>query len=70
MIGRRHRPLGGRRVGNWVEHACKLGLEGIASKRVGMPYRPEAIKELVEDQKPKASAMMRIQKAFERERMR
>jgi hypothetical protein len=32
--------------GRIFEHACKLGLEGIVSKRIDMPYRPGSIQEL------------------------
>jgi len=51
------------------EHACKLGLEGIVSKRVDLPYRPGPSKCWLKIKNPKHPAMMRIQEAFERERM-
>ena len=32
------------------EHACKLGLEGIVSKRIDLPYKAGPSKNLAEDQ--------------------
>jgi ATP-dependent DNA ligase len=51
------------------EHACKLRLEGIVSKRLDMPYRPGPSKSWLKIKNPKHPAMMRIQEAFARERM-
>jgi len=57
----------GRRI---FEHACKLGLEGIVSKRIDLSYRPGPSKSWLKIKNPKHPAMMRIREAFERERMR
>jgi len=57
----------GRRI---FKHAGKLGLEGIVSKRVDMPYRSGPSKSWLKIKNPKHPAMMRIQEAFEHERMR
>ena len=48
------------------EHACKLGLEGIVSKRVDMPYRLGPSKSWLKIKNPKHPAMMRVKEAFER----
>ena len=55
--------------GRIFEHACKLGLEGIVSKRLDMAYRPGPSKSWLKIKNPKHPAMMRIKEAFERERI-
>lgn len=42
-------------------HACKLGLEGIVSKRVDMPYRSGRSKSWIKVKNPNSAAMLRIQ---------
>jgi bifunctional non-homologous end joining protein LigD len=42
------------------KHACKLGLEGIVSKRRDLPYRPGPSKSLVKIKNPKSPAMLRV----------
>ena len=42
------------------EHACKLGLEGIVSKRLSSPYRSGKAKCWIKVKNPKAPAMLRI----------
>ena len=42
-------------------HACKLGLEGIVSKRLNSPYRSGKVKYWLKTKNPKAAAMLRIQ---------
>jgi len=41
------------------EHACKLGCEGIVSKRLGSPYRPGRSPHWVKVKNPKAPAVKR-----------
>jgi ATP-dependent DNA ligase len=41
------------------EHACKLGCEGIVSKRLGSPYRSGRSKHWVKVKNPKAPAKLR-----------
>ena len=43
------------------EHACKLGLEGIVSKRLTAPYRSGKVKTWLKTKNPKAAAMLRVQ---------
>ncbi len=43
------------------EHACKLGLEGIVSKRVNAAYRSGKVKTWLETKNPKAAAWLRVQ---------
>ena len=43
------------------EHACKLGLEGIVSKRLNSPYRSGKVKHWLKTKNPKAAAVLRIQ---------
>ena len=45
------------------EHACKLGLEGIVSKRLNSPYRSGKVKYWLKTKNPKAAAMLRVQEA-------
>ena len=42
-------------------HACKLGLEGIVSKRLNSPYRSGKVKSGLKVKNPKAAAVLRIQ---------
>ena len=42
-------------------HACKLGLEGIVSKRRDFPYRSGRCKAWVKVKNPSSPAMMRIE---------
>jgi bifunctional non-homologous end joining protein LigD len=41
-------------------HACKLGLEGIVSKRRDMPYRSGPSKSWLKIKNPKSPAMLRV----------
>ncbi|MGA8699241.1 MAG: hypothetical protein WB689_36520 [Xanthobacteraceae bacterium] len=41
------------------EHACKLGCEGIVSRRLGSPYRSGRVSHWVKVKNPKAPAVMR-----------
>ena len=43
------------------EHAGKLGLEGIVSKRINAPYRSGKVKTWLKTKNPKAAAMLRVQ---------
>jgi bifunctional non-homologous end joining protein LigD len=43
------------------EHACKLGLEGIVSKRIDAPYRSGRVKTWVKVKNQKAPAALRIE---------
>jgi ATP-dependent DNA ligase len=47
-----HLPLG--------SFACKLGLEGIVSKRLTAPYKSGPCKSWIEVRNPKSSAYLRI----------
>ena len=49
-------------------HACKLGLEGIVSKRIDMKYLPGPSKSWVKLKNKKHPAILRIKEAFELER--
>jgi len=42
------------------KHACKLGLEGIVSKRRDLPYRPGPSKCWLKIKNPKSPAMLRF----------
>src|SRR5215212_3768041 len=42
------------------KHACKLGLEGIVSKRGDLPYRPGPSKSWLKTKNPKSPAMLRV----------
>jgi bifunctional non-homologous end joining protein LigD len=42
-----------------VCHACKLGLEGIVSKRLGSPYRSGRSRHWVKSKNPTAPAVKR-----------
>jgi bifunctional non-homologous end joining protein LigD len=44
-----------------VQHACKLGLEGIVSKRRDMPYRSGRAKCWIKVKNPSSPAMLRVQ---------
>ena len=53
-------------VGDGVEifeHACKLGLEGIVSKRIDASYRSGKVKTWLKTKNPKAAAMLRVHEA-------
>src|SRR4051812_42604217 len=52
------------------EHACKLGLEGIVSKRVDLPYRPGPSKSWLKVKNKAHPAMLRVKQAFDLERQR
>jgi bifunctional non-homologous end joining protein LigD len=41
-------------------HACKLGLEGIVSKRVTSPYRPGRSRDWIKTKSPEAIAAQRV----------
>ena len=43
------------------EHACKMGLEGIVSKRRDFPYRSGRVKSWVKIKNPDSPAMLRIE---------
>jgi len=43
------------------EHACKLGLEGIVSKRINASYRSGKVKTWLKTKNPKSAAMLRVQ---------
>ena len=43
------------------EHACKMGLEGIVSKRINSPYRSGKVKTWLKVKNPKAAAVLRVQ---------
>ena len=45
---------------NIFEHACKLGLEGIVSKRINAPYRSGKVKTWLKTKNPKAAAVLRM----------
>jgi bifunctional non-homologous end joining protein LigD len=50
--------------GNGIEifaQACRMGLEGIVSKRVSAPYRSGMVKTWLKVKNPKASAALRLQ---------
>jgi ATP-dependent DNA ligase len=40
-------------------HACKLGFEGIVSKRLGAPYRSGPSRDWIKVKKPDSPAMVR-----------
>jgi bifunctional non-homologous end joining protein LigD len=44
------------------KHACKLGLEGIVSKRRDFPYRSGRTKSWLKIKNPASAAMLRIAK--------
>ena len=50
------------------EHACKLGLEGIVSKRIDLPYGSGTSKSWIKVKNKAHSAMLRVKEAFEVER--
>jgi bifunctional non-homologous end joining protein LigD len=41
------------------QHACKMGLEGIVSKRLGSRYRSQRSTDWLKFKNPKAPAVMR-----------
>ena len=49
------------------EHACKLGLEGIVSKRIDLPYEAGPSKSWQKTKNKEHPAMKRVREAFERE---
>jgi bifunctional non-homologous end joining protein LigD len=42
------------------KHACKLGLEGIVSKRRDLPYRSRRVKSWIKIKNPASPAVLRI----------
>jgi bifunctional non-homologous end joining protein LigD len=42
-----------------VCHACKLGLEGVVSKRLGSPYRSGRPQHWIQKQEPTASGRVK-----------
>jgi bifunctional non-homologous end joining protein LigD len=42
------------------KHACKMGLEGIVSKRRDLPYRSGRVKNWIKVKNPASPAMLRI----------
>ena len=44
-----------------VEHACKLGLEGIIAKRLDTPYKSGRCKSWIKVKNPKSPAMLRLE---------
>jgi bifunctional non-homologous end joining protein LigD len=42
------------------EHACKMGLEGIVSKRRDLPYRSGRVRSWIKVKNPASPAMLRI----------
>ena len=52
------------------EHACKLGLEGIVSKRLDGPYRAGPSKSWIKVKNTKHPAILRVKEAYERDRWR
>jgi ATP-dependent DNA ligase len=49
------------------EHACKVGLEGIVSKRIDLPYESGPSKAWQKVKNKEHPAMKRVREAFERE---
>jgi hypothetical protein len=47
------------------EHACKLGLEGIVSKRVDLPYEPGPSRGWQKVKNKEHPSMQRVREAFE-----
>ena len=52
------------------DHACKLGLEGIVSKRIDLPYRPGPSKSWIKVKNKAHPALLRVKEALELERQR
>ena len=52
------------------EHACRLGYEGIVSKRVDLAYRGGQSRIWLKTKNKDHPAMQRVRQAFERERER
>jgi ATP-dependent DNA ligase len=52
------------------EHACRLGLEGIVSKRADLPYRAGVSRTWLKTKNKKHPALLRVKEAFEEERKR
>jgi bifunctional non-homologous end joining protein LigD len=48
-----------RTAGDVFRHACKLGLEGIVSKRLGSPYRSGRSRHWVKMKNPACAAVKR-----------
>ncbi len=48
------------------EHACRLGLEGIVSKRIDAPYKPGPSKTWLKTKKRNHASIARVRQAFER----
>jgi bifunctional non-homologous end joining protein LigD len=51
------------------DHSCKLGLEGIVSKRIDLPYEAGRSKSWQKIKNKDHPAMQRVREAFERERL-
>ena len=60
-IGRRSARWDGQALGQVVvfRHACKLGFEGIVSKRLGSPYRSGRSRDWIKSKNPAAPAVKR-----------
>ena len=54
--------------GRDLRNACKLGLEGIVSKRIDLPYRPGPSKSWIKVKNKQHPAMLRVKEAFEMRR--
>jgi bifunctional non-homologous end joining protein LigD len=52
------------------QHACRLGLEGVVSKRRDLPYRSGPSKSWLKIKNKAHPAMLRVKEAFELERRR
>jgi hypothetical protein len=50
------------------EHACKLGFEGVVSKRIDLPYEPGPSKTWQKVKNKEHAAVQRVREAFERKR--
>ena len=48
-----------------LEHACKLGLEGIVSKRMDLRYKAGPSKSWIKIKNKMHPAMLRVKEAFE-----
>ena len=48
----------------YFAHACKLGLEGIVSKRLSASYRSGTVKTWLKTKNPKAAALLLAQEGF------
>jgi hypothetical protein len=50
-------------IASIFENACKLGLEGIVSKRINASYRSGKVKTWLKTKNKKAAAWLRVQEA-------